>query len=429
MSARKNFARSMPFFSGFLCAAVLSACGPSEDTTATAPQHGAQPETGGPAPVEASAKAQDLAKSSIIVDTHIDVPYRLDEEWADISDATDGGDFDYPRAVAGGLNVPFMSIYTPAELQKEGGAKELAEKLIDMVNDIAAQSPEKFAMAYSPLDIERQFSEGLISLPMGMENGAPIEDDISNVSHFYDRGIRYVTLAHSLSNLISDSSYDDNKQWGGLSEFGIEVVREMNRLGIMVDVSHISDEAFWDVMDVTRAPAIASHSSARHFTPGWERNIADDMIVRLAENGGLVMINFGSDFLSKEALDYSAARREAFAEHVKSNGVDAEDEEARQRFHEQYEAEHGPYPYATLDQALDHFDHVVELTSVDHVGIGSDYDGVGDSLPVGLKDVSSYPNLVDGLLRRGYSEEDIRKILGENLLRVWREVENVARSL
>src|SRR5690606_30546430 len=354
---------------------------------------------------------------------------RLDEEWANVSEATDGGDFDYPRAVAGGLNAPFMSIYTPAELQTEGGAKDLAEKLIDMVNEIAAQSPEKFAVAYSPLDIERQFNEGLISLPMGMENGAPLEDDIANVGHFYDRGIRYVTLAHSLSNLISDSSYDDNKQWGGLSEFGVEVVREMNRLGIMVDVSHISDEAFWDVMEVTRAPAIASHSSARHFTPGWERNMADDMIVRLAENGGLVMINFGSDFLSKEAFDYSAARREAFTKYIEANELDAEDEEARRRFREEYEAEHGPYPYATLEQTLDHFDHVVELTSVDHVGIGSDYDGVGDSLPVGLKDVSSYPNLIEGLLRRGYSEEDVRKILGENLLRVWREVEDVARSL
>ena len=427
MSARSTF-RSSSFPFAFLCAALLSACSPSGDTTATDPQPDAQPDAQ-EAPIEASARATELARSSIIVDTHIDVPYRLDEEWADISEATDGGDFDYPRAVAGGLNAPFMSIYTPAELQTEGGAKDLAEKLIDMVNEIAAQSPDKFAMAYSPLDIERQFSEGVISLPMGMENGAPIEDKLANVAHFYDRGIRYVTLAHSLSNLISDSSYDDNKQWGGLSEFGVDVVREMNRLGIMVDVSHISDDAFWDVMDITRAPAIASHSSARHFTPGWERNMADDMIVRLAENGGLVMINFGSDFLSKEAYDYSAARREAFTKYVEANGLDAEDEEARRRFREEYEAEHGPYPYATLEQTLDHFDHVVELTSVDHVGIGSDYDGVGDSLPVGLKDVSSYPNLIEGLLRRGYSEEDIRKILGENLLRVWREVEDIARSL
>ena len=230
MSAKKSFARSISFLTAFLCAALLTACGPSADTSE--PQAAAQPQAQ-EASIEASARATELAKNSIIVDTHIDVPYRLDEEWANVSEATDGGDFDYPRAVAGGLNAPFMSIYTPAELQTEGGAKDLAEKLIDMVNEIAAQSPEKFAVAYSPLDIERQFNEGLISLPMGMENGAPLEDDIANVGHFYDRGIRYVTLAHSLSNLISDSSYDDNKQWGGLSEFGVDVVREMNRLGII----------------------------------------------------------------------------------------------------------------------------------------------------------------------------------------------------
>jgi membrane dipeptidase len=181
-------------------------------------------------------------------------------------------------------------------------------------------------------------------------------------------------------------------------------------------------------MEVTKAPAIASHSSARHFTPGFERNMADDMIVRLAENGGLVMINYGSDFLSKEAFDYSRTRREALAKHLEETGIEGS-EEVRRQFGEQYAAEHGSYPYATLDQTLDHFDHVIKLTSVDHVGIGSDYDGVGDSLPVGLKDVSSYPNLVEGLLRRGYSDEDVRKILGENLLRVWREVENVARSM
>jgi membrane dipeptidase len=156
----------------------------------------------------------------------------------------------------------------------------------------------------------------------------------------------------------------------------------MNRLGIMVDVSHISDEAFWDVMEVTKAPAIASHSSARHFTPGWERNMADDMIVRLAENRGLVMINFGSAFLTKEAYDYSNARRDAFREYAEQSGIDTEDEDALSKFAEQYEAEHGPFPFATLEQTLDHFDHVVELTSVDHVGIGSDYDGVGDSLPM-----------------------------------------------
>ena len=147
---------------------------------------------------------------------------------------------------------------------------------------------------------------------MGMENGSPIEGDLANLKHFYDRGIRYITLAHGLSNHISDSSYDDNKQWGGLSEFGEDVVREMNRLGIMVDISHVSDEAFWDVMEITTVPVIASHSSARHFTPGWERNMSDDMIVRLAKDGGVIMINFGSAFIIQTARDYGNARGEAY---------------------------------------------------------------------------------------------------------------------
>ncbi len=407
----------------FAIVAILSLCvacgpGPQEETRSAGPS----------AATDIAARARAIAQDSIIVDTHIDVPYRLYEGWADVSRATDGGDFDYPRAVAGGLNAPFMSIYTPARLEEEGRSKEVAEQLIDIVNRIVSQAPNKFAIAVSPDDVEKHFAQGLISLPMGMENGSPIEGDLDNLGYFYDRGIRYITLAHGRSNHIADSSYDDNKRWGGLSDFGIEVVREMNRLGIMVDISHVSDDAFRDVMEVTAAPAIASHSSARHFTPGWERNIADDMIVRLAENGGVVMINYGSAFLTQAANEYSTARGDAFDAYVEEQGIEQSDE-AREAFYAAYAKEHGAYPYATLEETLDHFDHVVELTSVDHVGIGSDYDGVGDSLPIGLKDVSSYPNLVEGLLRRGYGEDDIGKILGGNLMRVWREVEAVAASM
>jgi membrane dipeptidase len=399
---------------------LLTGCGPAQQAETSTPEVSAAPDL--------AAQAMAIAMNSIIVDTHIDVPARIYRAWEDVSQATDGGDYDYPRATAGGLNAPFMSIYTPARLEAEGRSKVIADELIDLVNRIVGESPEKYAIALSPADVERHFAQGLISLPMGMENGSPVEGDLKNLEYFYDRGIRYITLAHGLSNHISDSSYDDNKQWGGLSEFGVEVVREMNRLGIMVDISHVSDEAFWDVMEVTVAPAIASHSSARHFTPGWERNINDDMIVRLAENGGVVMINYGSAFLTKIANEYSTARGDAFDAHREENGIESSPE-ARTAFNAEYEQAHGPYPYATLDETLDHFDHVVSLTSIDHVGIGSDYDGVGDSLPTGLKDVSSYPNLVEGLLRRGYSEEDIRKILGGNLLRVWREVESVAASM
>ena len=400
-------------------ALLITACGPAEQAATTVEDAAA------PAPVDLAAQANEIAQSAIIIDTHIDVPYRLHAEWEDVSVATEGGDFDYPRAVAGGLNAPFMSIYTPAELEEEGKSKEVAEELIDLVNRIVSESPDKFAIAHSPGEVESQFAAGLISLPLGMENGSPIEGDLANVQHFFDRGIRYITLAHGLSNHISDSSYDENKQWDGLSEFGVEVVKEMNRIGIMVDISHVSDGAFWDVMEVATAPAIASHSSARHFTPGWERNIDDDMIVRLAENGGVVMINYGSAFLTETAHDYGIAGRAAFAAYLEETGTEPS-ADVQKAFQEEYTAEHGAYPYATLDETLDHFDYVVKLTSVDHVGIGSDYDGVGDSLPLGLKDVSSYPTLIEGLLKRGYSEEEVVKILGGNLLRVWREVEAAA---
>ena len=373
-------------------------------------------------PVDLAGRAQQIAESSIIVDTHVDVPYRLIEIPADISSATEDGDFDYPRAVAGGLNVPFMSIYTPAELESEGRSKEIADSLITMVEEIVENSPDKFAIARSVADVKQQFESGLMSLPMGMENGSPIEGDLANLQHFYDRGIRYITLTHSLSNHISDSSYDENRQWNGLSKFGIRVVREMNRLGIMVDVSHVSDEAFWQVVDVSETPVIASHSSARYFTPGFERNMSDEMILALARNDGVIQINFGSTFLTRESRDYDDARSAARKEYLMER-PELKEADIYRSYAETYAEERGPFPYASLDDVLDHFDHVVGLVGVDHVGIGSDFDGVGDSLPTGLKDVSQYPNLIRGLLERGYSESDIRKLLGENLLRVWQAVE------
>ena len=395
-----------------LTAVLLAGCGEPADS---------------PAAVVTVPDAETIAKNSIIVDTHIDVPYRLESKPDNISESTTSGDFDYPRAVQGGLNAPFMSIYTPAEMEAEGQSKATADKLIDMVNGFAEQWPDKFAIARSPADVREHFAAGIMSLPLGMENGSPVEGDLANLRHFYDRGIRYITLTHSLSNHISDSSYDTNRQWNGLSEFGNEVVGEMNRLGIMVDISHVSDDAFWQVMDISAAPAIASHSSARHFTPGFERNMSDEMIVKLAENGGVIQINYGSGFVTAEAREYSDARSAASKQWLADN-PQFEEADAYGVFPEIYAAEHGPMPFATLDDILNHIDHVVALTSIDHVGIGSDYDGVGDSLPIGLKDVSSYPNLVQGLLDRGYSEPDIKKILGENLLRVWQAVEDYAAT-
>jgi len=368
-------------------------------------------------------QAQELAQSIIIADTHVDVPYRLNNEWEDISKSAPGGDFDYPRARKGGLNAPFMSIYVPASYQQSGGAKAKADSLIDMVNGIADDHPDKFAMAASPQDIMEQFEEGLISLPMGIENGAAIEDDISNVQYFYDRGIRYITLTHAKDNRISDSSYDTTYIHNGISAFGEEVIREMNRVGIMVDVSHVSDSAFYDVMRITEAPAIASHSSCRHFTPGFERNMSDDMIKQLAENGGAIMINFGSSFLAQATRDSSEAIQKHIDQWLEENDLDSSDPEA-EKYIEEYRSRN--FNYSTVEKVADHIDHVVEMVGIDHVGIGSDYDGVGDTLPSGLKDVSDYPNLFKVLLERGYTKGEIEKISYKNIFRIWNEVEEIA---
>ncbi|HEX5788895.1 MAG TPA: dipeptidase [Woeseiaceae bacterium] len=413
------------FAAAAVAAWMLTGCGNSANSTGPAvpnAERAALPAPGKTAGDDAASRAVRIAREQIIVDTHVDVPYRVDEEYVDVAAATDGGDFDYPRAVAGGLNAPFMSIYTSTDHADRGESFLVANRLIDQVEALAAANPDKFAIALGPADVRSQFGRGLISLPMGMENGSPLEGKLENVAYFADRGIRYITLAHGKSNRLADSSYDDNEQWDGLSHFGAEVVREMNRLGVMVDVSHLSDAAFYDVLDVSAAPVIASHSSARHFTPGFERNMSDEMILALAENGGLIMINFGSSFITAEANAYSTARSDA-ADKYRAAHPELTEDEVDDVFADIYAAEHGPYPYATTDDVLDHFDHVVRLVGVDHLGIGSDYDGVGDSLPRGLEDVSAYPNLVRGLLERGYGEPDIAKILGENLLRVWATVE------
>ena len=316
-----------------------------------------------------------------------------------------------------------MSIYIPAHYEQSGGSIQLANELIDSMEALVGRAPDKFAMAYTTEQVKENTEKGLMSIALGMENGTPIEGDLANLEHFYKRGIRYITLAHSQSNHISDSSYDIRRQWDGLSPFGKKLVKAMNDIGVMVDVSHISDDAFYQVIEISEAPVIASHSSLRQYTPGFERNMSDDMLKKLGENGGVIQINFGSSFVAKQANRYRDMLKKRI-EAVKEQ-YGEESEEAKQRIAEI--EKNNPYPYATLDQVLDHIDHVKALIGVEHIGIGSDYDGVGDSLPVGLKDVSSYPNLVQGLLDRGYTDEEIKMILGGNLMRVWRQVEDLAK--
>ncbi|NOR19142.1 MAG: membrane dipeptidase [Xanthomonadales bacterium] len=374
------------------------------------------------------AQARQISGEYVIVDTHIDVPYRLEDGWVDVTVATDGGDFDYPRAMQGGLNLPFMSIYTPAELEKNNGdaseSYQLANRLIDSVEALAARAPDKFMLVSSVADAEKAVQTGRIGLAMGMENGSPINHKLENIQFFADRGIRYITLAHGLSNHISDSSYDENHQWDGLSPFGKTVVAEMNRVGVMIDISHVSDDAFFQVMELTKTPVIASHSSPRHFTPGWERNMSDDMIKALAKNGGVIQINFGSSFLIERARVWYEAMDEKRKAYLEENELDEDSAEASQ-FQEDYRADN-PFPYASMDDLVASFVHVIELVGAEHVGIGSDFDGVGDSLPENMKDVSFYPVLVEELLKREYPLDTIRGIMGGNLLRVWSEVEAYA---
>ena len=368
-------------------------------------------------------RAYELAHTYIITDGHIDVPWRLNDGYEDLSVRTKGGDFDYIRAKEGGLDVPFMSIYVPSSYQETGGAKEKADSLINLVHRIANDHPDKFEVAYSPNDGDRIFSQGKIALPMGMENGAPIEDDLNNVAYFHKRGIRYITLTHARDNLICDSSYDTTNTWGGLSPFGRQVVTEMNRVGIMVDISHVTDAVINQVLDMAKAPVIASHSSCRKFTPGWQRNMGDPEIKRLKENGGVIQINYGSSFVTQASQDKRQANTDKVAAYAKKNGLEQGDEQLK--VYANKVSKDNPI-YADITEVIDHIDHVVKLAGIDHVGIGSDYDGVGDSLPYGLKDVSSYPNLIYHLLKRGYSDEDIAKICYKNVWRVWREVERVA---
>jgi membrane dipeptidase len=375
--------------------------------------------------------ADSLAQALIIADTHVDLPYRLkkmhftlEREYIGIPLETSKGDFDLVRAKKGGLDAPFMSIYIPSSYQlKPDHGKILADSLINMIEGIVQTHPTKFGLAKTPADIEQNSKEGKISLPMGMENGAPVGDSVENVKYFFDRGIRYITLTHGKDNQICDSSYDTTYTWNGLSPFGEKIVGEMNRVGIMVDISHVSDSTFFDVIKLTKAPVIASHSSCRYFTPGFTRNMSDDMIKELGKNGGVIQINFGASFLDSVARS-NKVLRDSLTKILESKNITSASPEA-QPIIEQFGKQHKEL-FSDVERVADHIDHVVQIAGIDHVGIGSDFDGVDDSLPLGLKDVSAYPNLIAVLLKRGYSTSDIEKICYKNVARVWNKVIEIA---
>lgn len=381
---------------------------------------------------ELRAYADVLAHKYIITDGHVDLPDHLYERKIHVDRtsmntliSTNDGEFDYERAKKGGLDAPFMSIYIPASYQlKTDYGKALADSLITMVRDIVSTIPDKFALANSVEEVEKNFKDGKISLPMGMENGAPLGNDIKNVKYFYDRGIRYITLTHNKDNRICDSSGDTTHTWNGLSQFGQMVVKEMNRVGIMVDISHVDDSTFYQVMKLTKAPCIASHSSCRYFAPTVRRDMTDDMIIKLGENDGVVEVNFYTAFLSRDV----AVENKKLDSLLRTKGLKSDDSLAKPIL--ALFKKESRTPVVDVETVANHIDRIVKLAGIDHVGFGSDFDGVGgiDNLPNGLKDASQYPNLIYTLLKRGYTESDVEKICSGNVFRVWRKVAEVAKK-
>jgi membrane dipeptidase len=374
---------------------------------------------------QATDAARKLAQDAIIVDTHIDAPGILMDGWADLGNEAKDREFDYPKARAGGLDVAFMSIYTSPRQDADGSAWQAANAMIDGVEALVQRHPDRFAILTSPKDAQRLLQGGRVLLPLGMENGAPIGDKLDNLGFFFNRGVRYITLAHSANNRIADSSYVIDKQWNGLSPFGRDVVKEMNRLGIMVDVSHLADGSAMEAIQLSTVPVIASHSAFRHFTPDFERNISDELAKAVAAKGGVVQVPFGTAFIDPASAADTQAHFRAINDFNRRNaelGAQGKPALARAQFDNDWEAAHPPHQ-STLAQVLDQVDYAVKLIGIDHVGIGSDFDGVDGELPGELKTVADYPNLVAGLQARGYGDADIRKILGGNLLRTWAQIE------
>ncbi|MGO1540543.1 MAG: dipeptidase [Luteimonas sp.] len=378
---------------------------------------------------EAPEAARQLAQDAIIVDTHIDAPGRVVGQWVDLGEETEDREFDYPKAREGGLDVGFMAIYTSHGRDEAGTARQHAHRLIDATEALVGRHPDKFAVLTSPGDVESLAEGGKVLLAMGMENAGPLGDDLSQVQAFFDRGVRYIGLTHSGNNRIGDSSYTLERKWNGLSPFGREVVAEMNRLGMIVDVSHLSDDTTRDVIEISSAPVIASHSGFRHFTPGFERNLSDELAKAIAETGGVVQIPFGTMFVDGQAAADTQAYFVAADEFERRNAelqAAGEPLEDRGAFESAWEEAH-PVPDITIEPVLDQIDYGVELLGIDHIGLGSDFDGVGGELPEGLRTVADFPNLVAGLQERGYGDDDIRKILGGNMLRAWTDIEAAAQ--
>jgi membrane dipeptidase len=395
-----------------------------------------QAQSSTPADIIIGPQARVIQESAIVVDTHADTPQRFLDDGFDIgsTDPHDIGHLSLDKAQRGNLGAEFFSIWVDPETNKGHFAQHTFD-LIDSVYEQAARHPDRMMMAFSVADIERAHGEHKLAALMGIEGGHSIENDMHLLRDYYRLGVRYMTLSWSNTNEWADSSGDINdakiQHHNGLSDFGKQVVLEMNRLGMMVDISHVADKTFWDAIATTKAPVIASHSSARALVNA-PRNMTDDMLRAVAKNGGVVQVNFFSGFVDE---DYRKAVE-----------AQAQDQAAAiQKYIDSLKAQGKPVSYVEVDRMerawmakiprprfkvlIDHIDHIVKVAGVDHVGLGSDFDGVSGATPQGMDSAADLPKITQALLDRGYSAEDIKKVLGGNLLRVFRQVETVSHEL
>ena len=381
-------------------------------------------------------KAQQIHNSAIVVDTHADTPQRFLDGGFDIgsTDPADNGHVSLDKARAGNLGAEFFSIWVDPRINPNHYAQKTLD-LIDSVYQQAADHPDRMMMAFSVDDIERAHKEHKLAALMGIEGGHSIENDIHLLRDFYRLGVRYMTLSWSNTNEWADSSGDisDTKvqHHNGLTEFGKDVVLEMNRLGMMVDISHVADKTFWDAIATTKAPVIASHSSARALV-NHPRNMTDEMLRAVAKNGGVVQVNFFSGFDDPKFLEASNAQakdRDAAVE-MQLSKIRAEGKPLTYLDEDTIEREWlGKIPRPPFSSLMDQIDHIAKVAGIDHVGLGSDFDGVSGATPAGMDSAADLPKITQALLDRGYSADDIRKILGGNLLRVFREVERVSAEM
>ena len=390
-------------------------------------QSGSPSEQKTPRDAQLWKRALAIHRKAIVIDSHNDITTPMTNDDYDLGGAPPAPyRTSIDRMKEGGLTAEFFSVYIKPDYVRSGAARRTLD-MIDSVYRAVERHPNDLMFATSVADIRRAKKQGKVAALMGIEGGHAIEDSLATLREFYRLGVRYMTLTWNNTNNWADAGRGEKKH-NGLSDFGKEVVLEMNRLGMMVDVSHVSDKTMSDALDVSKAPIIASHSSARALS-NMPRNIPDDLLKKIADKGGVIQVNFYTEFLDAATVSPQSEARNARlkAEQDAINEKYKDDPERRGEESDKLEAAN-PLPPLPISKLIDHIDHIVKVAGIDHVGIGADFDGAND-MPEGARDVSMLPNITYELLKRGYSETDIRKILGENLLRVFSEVERVSASM